>query len=337
MSITVFCRGPKNHRDNGRIVVSGDLEVTFPYRGIPVRTDDDQLTYRDLIIFDDGTTLVVTFDDDGIWRIDQHTAGRARFTRDRLPYEPSEEFLLYDQCETEVAVLVGGGICSVRQAVYADPRQYLGTLRPCWLEPHDDPTDLGIDWDDRQAAAAIPFKVVDGRPVNPHAPTGIEFGRGGLGRWGENLCVDAVVVAQWQGQRWLLMVERGDGHGWALPGGGVDAGETPAAAVVRELAEETALAVPPGLWRPSSATYVPDPRASDEAWAVTVPHTADLGQVEQLPAVAGGDDAAHAAWLRADSYPVLLGDLRGRFAGRVFAAHVDLLQATLTGRTGGAR
>lgn len=38
---------------------------------------------------------------------------------------------------------------------------------------------------------------------------------------------------------WLAVVRREPPHEWAIPGGEVEPGETPAAAVVRELAEET--------------------------------------------------------------------------------------------------
>src|SRR5947208_1119375 len=37
-----------------------------------------------------------------------------------------------------------------------------------WADPETDPTR--IDWAPRQAAAAIPFQVIDGRPVNPCDP-----------------------------------------------------------------------------------------------------------------------------------------------------------------------
>lgn len=44
-----------------------------------------------------------------------------------------------------------------------------------WAGPTMDPAV--IDWTARRATAAIPFPLVDGRPVNPHAPTGIRYDR----------------------------------------------------------------------------------------------------------------------------------------------------------------
>ncbi|SCL24784.1 NUDIX domain-containing protein [Micromonospora inyonensis] len=121
-----------------------------------------------------------------------------------------------------------------------------------------DPTR--IDWRARLADAAIPFQVVDGRPVNPGAPTGIRYGRGELGHWGEGRAADALVTATGpDGSRWIVLVEREDGHGWALPGGGIDPGELPAAAV-RELEEETGLRLPDVEWTVSPPRLVPDPR-----------------------------------------------------------------------------
>ena len=49
----------------------------------------------------------------------------------------------------------------------------------------------------------------------------------------------------------LLLVKRGRGAGlglWSVPGGRVEWGETLAVAVVREVAEETGLAVEPAAW-----------------------------------------------------------------------------------------
>ncbi|MFC7650347.1 NUDIX domain-containing protein [Streptosporangium lutulentum] len=99
-----------------------------------------------------------------------------------------------------------------------------------------------------------------------------------MGHWGEQVCADAVVTATDEAaRRWLVMVERSDGHGWALPGGYVDSGEDPAQAAVRELKEETGLILTGLPWQVLPARYVPDPRASDEAWMVTVPSRLHLG------------------------------------------------------------
>jgi ADP-ribose pyrophosphatase len=125
------------------------------------------------------------------------------------------------------------------------------------------------------------------------------------------------------------MVQRGDGRGWAVPGGAVEPGESGMAAAVRELAEETGLHIPARACRAGQPVYVPDPRASDEAWAVTVPVHADLGAVGRLPHVAAADDARRAAWIPAASYRELTASLACRPSGEVFAAHVRLLREFL--------
>lgn len=208
-------------------------------------------------------------------------------------------------------------------------------VREGWAEPAADPTR--ISWAARQAAAAIPFEVVDGRPVNPCERTAIRYGRNEMGYWGENLMADALVTLTCGGQRFLLMVERGDGYGWAVPGGSVEPRETGPAAAVRELAEETRLTVPVPMAQAMRARYVPDPRASDEAWAVTIPVHMDLGTTLGLPYVAGGDDARRAVWVRAASYGQLVASLSDLYGGEVFAAHVAMLHEFLgEQRRGGA-
>jgi ADP-ribose pyrophosphatase len=193
-----------------------------------------------------------------------------------------------------------------------------------WAEPETDPAR--IDWPARQAAAAIPFEVIDGRPVNPCEKTEVRHGRNEMGYWGETLMADALVTVAYLETRWLLMVERGDGYGWAVPGGKVEPGENGTQAAVRELAEETGLAdVRPGECAQQAPRYVPDPRASDEAWAVTVPVHIDIGMRYVLPDVTGGDDARRAAWIGAISYDCLEAELGLRFGGTVFAAHADML------------
>ncbi|WP_018352198.1 NUDIX domain-containing protein [Longispora albida] len=208
---------------------------------------------------------------------------------------------------------------------YTHPDVFTTGVEQGWAERETNPA--AIDWPARQAVAAIPFEVVDGRPVNPCASTGIRYGRNNLGLWGENLMADALVTARYDGGLYVLMVERADGHGWAVPGGAVDPGETGLDGAIRELEEETGLTVDPLLWTVSEARYVPDPRGSDEAWAVTVAASAFLGTVLNLPAVRGCDDARRAEWVRADSRAALEEDLAQRFGGQIFAAHVDLVDA----------
>lgn len=198
-----------------------------------------------------------------------------------------------------------------------------------WAEAESDPTR--IDWPARQATAAIPFRVIDGRPINPCAATDVQHGRNELGRWGENLMADAVITVELPpfGARYLLMVERGDGGGWAVPGGAVEPGETGVQAALRELAEETGLVVLPVADVGAAPVYVPDPRASDEAWAVTIPLILGLGTLDTLPAVTGKDDARRAEWIPADNYGYLTDALQDRYAGKVFAAHADMLRQFL--------
>jgi ADP-ribose pyrophosphatase len=202
-----------------------------------------------------------------------------------------------------------------------------------WADPTMDPTV--IDWTERQARAAVPFTVVNGRPVIPSGPgsTPVRYGRNHLGHWGEQRCADALVVATSSaGRRWVLLVERGDGNGWAMPGGYVDPGETAMDAAVRELGEETGLSLSFARWAELPTVLVPDPRASDEAWMVTTPVRADvdLDQIYELP-VQGLDDARRAAWVPADSYDRLVSEVSSRYAGTIFPAHRALLARNLGG------
>jgi ADP-ribose pyrophosphatase len=220
---------------------------------------------------------------------------------------------------------------------YTAPEVFTTGVEEGWADPETDPTR--IDWAARALSATISFDVVDGRPVNPCTRFGypmpeVRYGRNQLGHWGEQLAADALVFAHQGMRRWLLMVRRDDRLGWAAPGGYVEPGEGAVQAAARELEEETSLSIAAAAstrsqWGVDGPRYVPDPRASGEAWMVTVPCRIYLGDFTDLPAVHGGDDAAHAAWIHADSYAELLGYLDEKFDGDVFPAHVDMLKEVL--------
>lgn len=186
-----------------------------------------------------------------------------------------------------------------------------------------------IDWRARQARALVSFGLDgDGLPLNPCQPH-LAPGRNGLWHWGEACTADAIVtcIGPATGHQMLLMIERGDGHGWALPGGMMDPGETPRETVSRELDEETGLYRPAANWRMLPARYVPDPRAGRHAWMVTTPGITTL-MTSRPPAVDGRDDARRAEWLPADSYAQLQSAVADR-GSELFASHRGLLAELL--------
>lgn len=187
-----------------------------------------------------------------------------------------------------------------------------------------------LDWPARQAAARIPFDLVDGLPVNPVHPE-LPEGQGELRHYGERPCGDVAVFVTVGGVRWLLLGRRDDGHGWALPGGGLNDGETDLQGALRELREETSLALDAAaVVSVAGARYVPDPRAARNAWMVTTLVVVDLGERPNFPAARAGDDLERVAWFPARS----LAELRGALSvvepgAEVFSSHVPMLTELL--------
>ncbi|MEU4455568.1 NUDIX domain-containing protein [Nocardioides sp. NPDC023903] len=187
-----------------------------------------------------------------------------------------------------------------------------------------------IDWAERQERAAVPFEIADGLPLNPRPRPDLKPGKGDLWHWGEGVCSDAIVFNRdpFTEAVHLLMIKRGDGHGWALPGGGLDEGESAAKGCARELEEETGFRLHSGVFDMLPARVVDDPRAGENAWMVTIPGMATLIN-HPLPVVSGQDDADEADWLPAGSWDELQAAIAER-CGVVFPAHVDLLQEALS-------
>lgn len=144
---------------------------------------------------------------------------------------------------------------------------------------------------------------------------------------GARLCVDAFVFCTWAGRRWLAMVDRADGLGWAVPGGGIKPGEFPDAAVVRELEEETGLVLDGGVvWRVLEARRVPDPRETPQAWFVTVPHVHDMGPRVDLPELRFGAEVRQACWVWADTFADLANHIENGLGGDLFTAHEAMIR-----------
>lgn len=123
----------------------------------------------------------------------------------------------------------------------------------------------------------------------------------------------------------LLLVKRGGQPGrglWALPGGFVDQTEWVRDAALRELREETGLALSDG----DVVTCLTAEKVFDDPWRSargrTVTHGFRFDLPGSLPPVAGGDDAQDARW-----WP--LGDL-GRLRGQFLEDHGQMIEYFLT-------
>lgn len=135
------------------------------------------------------------------------------------------------------------------------------------------------------------------------------------------LTVDAVVFGLDEGKLKALLIRRGVppfAGRWALPGGFVRVGESPDAAVLRELEEETGLR---RVFLEQLATFG-DPGRDPREHTVTIAYYALVNLAEHPPAAAS--DAAGAAWHPASSPPRLAFD-----HGRILAAALERLRGKL--------
>lgn len=115
------------------------------------------------------------------------------------------------------------------------------------------------------------------------------------------------VVIHVPGRGLVLVERRNPPHGWALPGGFVDYGETCEEAAVREAREETGLdVVLTGLLGVYS-----DPARDPRHHTISVVYTA---QPEDSSRLLAGDDAASAEFFPLDGLPFLAFD-HGRIVG----------------------
>lgn len=118
------------------------------------------------------------------------------------------------------------------------------------------------------------------------------------------LTSDTILLTHAKGERHILLVQRKHepfAGCWALPGGFVDEGETPHDAAIRELLEETGIAIDSALQFRTYGAPGRDPRG----WCVTVAHVA---YIDGCPAPRAGDDAALAQWFHTNQLPPLAFD-----------------------------
>jgi len=159
-----------------------------------------------------------------------------------------------------------------------------------------------------------------GRPLHPWARSllreengGAVLGKGAYWNWGPNATADPIVITN-EPRPQVLLIKRSDTGALALPGGFVDANETPACAALRELEEETGLV----LDTAGELVYqgpVADLRTTLHAWAET---SAYLFTVDVPSNVRGNDDALNADWYFLDELPTTL-----------FGSHAQLVQRAI--------
>lgn len=172
-----------------------------------------------------------------------------------------------------------------------------------------------------------------GRPLHPwfidlitNPDAGVLCGKGFYWKWGPNYTGDPIVLRHDLDEPHILLIERGDGTGWALPGGFIetDKQETGIEAAIREAAEETGKDFCLAQANPRLIYQGPvvDLRMTAHAWVETTAVRFDLpDEIARLfPDMQwkGEDDAQNAGW-----FPV------SQINSMLFGSHNLLIQKAL--------
>jgi ADP-ribose pyrophosphatase YjhB (NUDIX family) len=167
---------------------------------------------------------------------------------------------------------------------------------PDQLEIPDGPwvikTDNSLpDETDKQKFLNLGIKLDNyGKPLHPwlnqmvtNPNVGIVSGKGAYWNWGPNYTADPIVIRHDLKEEHVLLIERGDGTGWALPGGFVDPNESPDSAAVREAKEETGIDLSkiPFSIRKVYSGPLADLRVTANAWPETTAYRIDLNLNEK--------------------------------------------------------
>jgi len=160
----------------------------------------------------------------------------------------------------------------------------------------------------------------EGYPLNPVGRTGFGPGRGLLGRWGANFAADPLVTWEDKGETFALLILRGDGGGWAIPGGMADKGESLGSTLRRELGEETSVKLSMEGGKLIYVGYADDWRNSDHAWMETiVVHRRVSKRLAKSWRLKAGDDAAKVVPMR----------LTPQFIDGMYASHGAFIKMAL--------
>lgn len=150
---------------------------------------------------------------------------------------------------------------------------------------------------------------VYGRPLHPwfdamvsDPEIGVVTGKGFYWHWGSNYTADPIIVRHDLAEPHVVLIERSDGTGWALPGGFTNDGEPEIDAAIREAAEETGIDLV-DLAADAQVIYqgpLADLRATAHAWPETTAVRFDLSEHHAAQSSdtrwLGSDDALQAGW-----------------------------------------